>query len=215
MSKRNQDHGIRDDARAFIGSTEHICPFATLAERNHEVAYGVIDDKDVEGSMRKTLERFLTDKKAAVLAFSRRVTDLKTSEDLAIRYMVAAGTVLNSIQNPKGKLSDIRDQLARGVGDIIRDPNSEYHPHLMAKHPKVGFPDNIFTIFMGPCYEKTHTRWAPHPMLVLTWATDVNQATITGIPVVKQIHERIRRAFGGRYDADALFVKPTPEITGA
>lgn len=213
MGKAKKLHAERGQARDFIGGTEHVCPFGTLAERNGEVAYGRIEEGRVEKSIKKALEAMLEGKKkTAVLMFPENGRDFEESKADAIRYMVAAGTILTATLYPDVTPQQIREALEIQVAAVIRDENSNKTPHLAAIHPITGVPDHIFTIFMGPCYQRPHARWAPYPMLVLTWAVDVQQVSLLQAEIVNAIHAKIRRIHGGRYDADLLVVPQVPDV---
>lgn len=210
--KKRLEGEIEADARAFVDSNLHICPFGKMAEREGQVAYAVIDKKDVEGSTKEAVKAFLRSKSAAVLVFPEVIHGLETSEEVAIEIMLAAATHIGKALNPQLSMQEVRAEVEEEIGIHLKDPYSNYNPVMRADYHN-GEPSNIFAGFMGPCYKRGHTRWAPRPMVVLTWAFDIDLATEENPKWTNLVRKRMRKAFGGDYDANALFLDEKPFVT--
>lgn len=63
----------------------------------------------------------------------------------------------------------------------------------------------LFSICMAPLYPKTHSRYAPHPVVVVTWHEDVG-AVHGQEPAASRIRQAMIREHGSAYDADELMI---------
>jgi hypothetical protein len=63
----------------------------------------------------------------------------------------------------------------------------------------------LFAICMAPLYPRTHPRYAPQPVVVLTWHEDVG-AVQTQEPAASRIRQAMIREHGWAYDADELML---------
>jgi hypothetical protein len=63
----------------------------------------------------------------------------------------------------------------------------------------------LFSICMAPVYPKTHPRYAPRPVVVVTWHEDVG-AVQGREPAASQIRQAMLREHGSAYDADELML---------
>jgi len=69
----------------------------------------------------------------------------------------------------------------------------------------------LFTICMAPVYPETHPRYAPRPIVVVTWGEDV--ANVQALPkVLAAIRDKMRAWHGSLYDADELMVPLPKEV---
>lgn len=96
------------------------------------------------------------------------------------------------------------DYVQRTVEPSMRDDNDPYRHFLTALQPE---PQPLHAICMAPMYPKGHPRWAPHPVIVVTWGSDVARAQ-RNLKLVQQIRNKAFSAHGSKYDADALFLTP-------
>jgi hypothetical protein len=62
----------------------------------------------------------------------------------------------------------------------------------------------IFAICMAPIYPKTHPRYAPHPIIVVTWQRDV---AAVHERTAAQLSDVYKREHGYAYDADELMLE--------
>jgi hypothetical protein len=63
----------------------------------------------------------------------------------------------------------------------------------------------LFSICMAPLYPKTHPRYAPRPVVVVTWHEDVGAAAGQE-PAASRIRQAMIREHGCVYDADELML---------
>lgn len=210
------------EARAFVGSKNHVCPLGTSAEGKNEVVYARIqegDDETVESSMEEALTNFVEGKegkKVAVLMFPEQDNDLEQCKAAAHRYMMAAGVMLYGSLEKWTGIKKRRRIMKRHVGEVLQGKDPDKFAHLMAKNPDTQEQDQVIVFFMGPCYEpvkgKNHKRWASYPMLVLIWAEDIKDAREKKPKVVERIKEEIREMFGGLYPGNTVVLPQNPRI---
>lgn len=124
----------------------------------------------------------------------------------AIDYFTEAGAAMIQTYNPGATRTQIKQFAKQDFRAHLEDPDSDIIPHIV--HPSRG---GLYTVFMGQ-YKRPHPRWAPHPMLVMTWISDVEQAQAESPRVVELIRERVFREFGEPYDAKAVILPQRPEI---
>jgi hypothetical protein len=68
----------------------------------------------------------------------------------------------------------------------------------------------LYAVCMAPVYPETHPRYAPHPIVVVTWVRDI--AEVHALPkVLAAIRERMRAGHGSLYEADELML-PWPML---
>lgn len=211
-----RNNALMDGARAFVGSTHHVCPFGTMAEKQGDVVYAVISSdkrQDPWIKILKPLEELLAGKKALILAFPKRVTDMGESEELTYSYSEQLAIAAARINNPGVKVSDLKKAVYDEYTSVLRDP--VLSPNIAAPDSEFGLPNSLVVTFMGPCYEDpTHARYAPHPMLIVTTGLDIAISQLQKPGTVKAIRKRITDRFGGIYDIDRVFVDFDPVITG-
>lgn len=196
------------DTRNFIESREHACPFAAEAEHGGQVQYVSISELGPEVAIRQGVREFIaSSKKALVLLFPESTHRLPLDMMIkrAVDYFTEAGAAMIETYNPGISRSEVKEIAEREFRSILEDPDSDIIPHI--GHPEKG---GMYTIFMG-AYERPHPRWAPHPMLVLTWISDVEAAQLNTPLMVERIRERVFREFGAPYDAKALALPQRPD----
>jgi FPC/CPF motif-containing protein YcgG len=75
-------------------------------------------------------------------------------------------------------LTSLEDYIKNEVEPTLRDDYSEKRLFLSYRSQP------LFSICMAPCYSDKHPRYAPSPIVVVTWAYDVGQAHKNNQPKV-------------------------------
>lgn len=90
----------------------------------------------------------------------------------------------------------------------VREVRRQLNDNADPLRPMLGCGNHMLhAICMAPVYPVGHPRWAPRPMVVVTWERDVQAAQ--SLAVLARIRERMREGHGALYDADDLMV-PLP-----
>lgn len=181
----------------FIVKEGSVCPFARGSARLYVTVGRVPADK-----RKKTLEagkRFAPGQNQALLVVGPQLPNFQATKRWAREVFLELLTCF-------GLLDGLPEK------DVVRHVRSEVRPLLEdekdPRRPLLGFRGKmLYSICMAPLYPKTHPRYAPVPVVVVTWGEDVAQ--VHGQPSTGRIREVMRREHGHVYDADDLML-PLP-----
>lgn len=181
----------------FIEKGGSVCPFARASARLFVTVGRVPSDK--RKKIREAGQRFAPGQNQALLVVGPQLPNF-----LATRTW--AREVFLELQTCFGLLDGFAEK------DVLRLVRTEIRPLLEAekdpRRPMLGFRGlPLYAICMAPCYPKTHPRYAPMPVIVVTWGEDV--AKVHDQPATEKIRETMRREHGSVYDADDLML-PLP-----
>lgn len=198
------------EARSFVGSTAHVCPFGTRAEREGNVLYARAQAPNF--TLSASVLDFVKnpDKEALIIVLPRENNGLERARVRTNDYYLAIARVLIKDQDRKLTFPEIEA--------IIRE---QFVPHMgrdAEQHLFLSFRNRaLYLIYMGPEYQPNaegvpHARYSPVPMLVMTRHEDVFNAKRDHPRVFDEVRERMRAAMGGIYDASERFLEQDPEI---
>ncbi len=94
---------------------------------------------------------------------------------------------------------EIAEHIAQSIRPLLLDESDPRRPVLGCRQSP------LFSICMAPLYPKTHPRYAPQPVVVLTWHEDVG-AVQKQEPAASRIRQAMIREHGYAYDADELML---------
>lgn len=177
--------------RSYLESGRSVCPFAKKCQIHY-----VLDT----GDMKSILTKF--DRKEAIIVVCSRPSLLV---DFTHTRTWARHAFLKAIrQSARVTYSDVSDkeiaaEIATTILPILQDDDDRRRPNIALKEKPV------ITICMAPVYPVTHPRYAPVPILVLTWFDDLTEAGT--IPKVRQA---MTQEHGYVYDALELML-PLPK----
>lgn len=197
------------EVKGFVGGTEHVCPFGTLAQRSGDVSY--MRARNPDFSLTPGVVDFLkSDNKALVIILPQGSGSLEEARRRTDQYFLAIARVLVKAQESKIP--------AKEMEDVIQTQFLPYMGRDSIQHVFLSFRGHaLFLIYMGPEYLANeegvpHARYAPHPMLVMTRHQDVSDAQSEHPRVFEEVRRRMREAMGGIYDASERFLDQNPEI---
>lgn len=183
----------------FIRGGGSACPFARGSSRLY-VTTGIIP----AGRRAKTLEvsrRFVPGQSQALLVVGPKFPNFVTTRYWAQEVFLELMTCFELLDGATEKDAAAH---VKGVGLVLRDDSDPRRPIL-------GFRgEPLFAICMAPCYPRAHPRYAPVPVVVVTWARDV--AEVHGGAATGQIRQIMKCEHGFEYDADDLML-PLPART--
>jgi hypothetical protein len=184
----------------FVAQGGSVCPFARGSARLYVTVGRVPADK--RKNLREAFQRFSAGQNQAVLVIGPEFADFATTRGWAREVFLELLICL-------GVLDGVPEK------EVARYAKTEIRPLLCddkdPRRPLLGFRGKpLYSICMAPLYPKTHPRYAPKPVIVVTWGEDV--AKVHGLPSTNGIREAMRREHGFVYDADDLMLPlPTGE----
>lgn len=173
-----------------------VCPFAAHSRRVY------VDDADGPDAMRKAVERFAATQSAPIRGALLVVGSPDTFEgtktwarevflELAYHFIMHAGATSVVAW----------DHVQTNLRPALSDDANPMRPVLACDEQP------LFCICMAPVYPPTHPRYAPEPVVVVTWQVDIFAAFTQ--PTVDRVRAAMKREHGSVYDADELML-PLP-----
>lgn len=190
---------------AFLKEGGSVCPFAVRSQRY----YATIDDRAPREArpiilgaafpFARTMGKSLPGALLVVGAVDGFEPTKTWAREVFLELMICL--VLVGGSNPTFE-AELVDHVDHEVRPILFDDANPKRPVLNCK----GLP--LFAICMAPIYPRTHPRYAPQAVVVVTWQADVALAS-TG-PVLSRIRAAMKREHGSVYDADELMLPLPP-----
>ncbi len=178
---------------------EHVCPFATKC-----VIHNVSDQDDYRGALSK-MQRGQVVVIVSDQLFAQHQAKYPLEEYLLVKLWAQACYLkaflcAMMLDFPQENPRRLTRTVLREVYPVVSDDVNPRRMHLSLR----GLP--VLTICMAPVYPTGHPRFAPTPILLLTWMQDIVEAG--PLPKVREVMER---EHGSVYDAMALML-PLPEV---
>lgn len=193
----------------FFREGGSVCPFATIAAKSDDLIFAepFLEGDPHEAIWRGLAEFALGAKRVLIIVGQNDSTDHKIARqqaiDIFVELWVAAERLAVSPTN--------------GDADHIQKRRHYWHtkkaplfdPLVSPKNPMLDIDGSpLFTVGMGPGYQSTHPRHAPHNIVVVTWMIDVRDAVVNSSEVVWCLRRKLREIAGDIYDGDQLYIVP-------
>lgn len=178
----------------FIAQGGSVCPFARGSARLYVTVGHVPADKRQQ--LREMFQRFAPGQSQAALVIGPDLPDFvattRWAREVFLELMICLG-ILDGL--PEKDVNRYVKQTIRPLLEDDKDP----------RRPLLGFRGKpLYSICMAPLYPKTHPRYAPKPVVVVTWHQDV--ADVHDQLATSKIRESMKREHGFVYDADDLML---------
>jgi len=179
-----------------------VCPFAAGSKRIY------ISDADSPKAMRAAVARFAAPRGKrpyGALLVLGSTSDASYDTFEAVQFWareVFLSLAYNFARLGGASLSEAYTYVQSTMRPMLLDDTDP-------RRPVLGCGDQpLFCFCIAPLYPKTHPRYAPQPVVVVTWQADVF-ASMTSQAVVDSIRGAMKREHGSVYDADELML-PLP-----
>jgi hypothetical protein len=194
--------GVMTKVDQFIAQGGSVCPFARGCTRHYVTVGRVPADKrkEIQATMRGFVGTAGKTPYHALLVVGPELPDFASMQTWAREVFLELMTCFGLIDGHPEK-------------EVVRYVRNEIRPMLMddanPRRPVLASANQpLFSICMSPLYPKTHPRYAPQSVVVVTWHEDVG--AMHGTPAVARVRQVMRREHGSVYDADELTL-PLPE----
>lgn len=181
----------------FVEKGGSVCPFARGSARLYVTVGRILADRRKKTA--EAVQRFAPGQNQALMVVGPDLPNFAATK-------VWAREVFQELMIVMGLLDNVPEK------DVVRYVRTQIRPLLEneadPRRPMLGFRGKpLYAICMAPCYPQTHPRYAPKPVIVITWGQDV--AAVHSRPTTEKIREIMQREHGCVYDADDLML-PLP-----
>lgn len=188
---------------AFLHDGGSVCPFARTCKLIYVDTSQI--PKNDRSALVKAVKQFSptmgSTPPAALIVGGPMSTNFEETKEWAIQVFLELHTVL--WLGIGLTLTSLEAYVKNEVEPMVRDDSSQKRIFLTHKNQP------LFSICMAPCYHNKHPRYAPTPVVVVTWHYDVEQVRKND-PLIQKIRAAMFKGYGGPYDADELMLSLTP-----
>lgn len=193
----------------FLRQGGSVCPFARRSRR----IYATVGDQPTldRSAILRAVPLFAATQNAspngAMLVLGPSNKDFDQTRTWALEVFLELMTCFTITAPGTGAFTGPRYEaeltaaINRAIRPALFDDASPIRPVLACR----GAP--LFAICLAPVYPRTHPRYAPAPVVVVTWQADVG--AVHDDPTTAHIRAAMKREHGSVYDADAI-VLPLP-----
>ncbi len=185
---------------AFLKAGNSICPFAKIAADRGQIVYVTSSNASIQASVFEGVKEFITSGHPVLIFIAPLdYLDHQRAQQQAHDLFMELSIAFNRLANPRIRPKLIRREVEKQVRPLLRQESPI--------HPMIGIPPDkaAFTIAMGPSYQPSDPRYAPHNLLVVTWVNDVKRASETQPLIVQGIRTQMAERTGHIYDANQLY----------
>lgn len=186
--------------RSYLQAGKSVCPFAKAAPL--ELVTVSMNPRADRAAILRSAAAFATARGNAIVLVANADKGFAATATWSAEAFLELMICCVQVSQPEVAIGEIEQHVETNVRPTLS--SQDIRPYL-AVHGKA-----LMTICMAPVYPTAHPRYAPHTMLVATWADDVG--AVQGTPTIAKIREAMVKAHGYVYDANEL-VLPLPQHT--
>lgn len=178
--------------RSYLEEGKSICPFAKRCTTHY--AYDLEDFKPI-------FSQFASGQAIVIVAsIPGTLLSFQQIKHWAQQITIKAIRQAAIVSYPDEIEADIDKEIDTNIVPILLDDNDIRRPNIALRN------EAVITICMAPIYPSTHPRYAPSPILVLTWMADLQAAG-----VFPKVRAAMAKEHGHVYDALELMLS-LPQI---